>query len=256
MGESGGRGGCGEESPLPHRSIPRALVISVAMSGAFFVLMVYAATIGFGPARVAEAWGAHPLAFAGLGDRYVGRPMGAVLSLGILIDNLAVQMAVANTASRGYFALARDGLLPRPLSWVSRHETPAGGLTLVSAAGLGTIVVAAFFENHFDVFEFTLVAATLTLALVYFGLAGGSLRLVDRWPLIAVPLVVAGGSVPVLGVYGTLHPFPSSVARVGIWLALASVVGVMGWYGYLRSRHPRRIMQAASHMSVADPPAP
>ena len=41
----------GEESHDPHRSIPRALIGTVAASAIFYVLMSYAISVGLGKAR-------------------------------------------------------------------------------------------------------------------------------------------------------------------------------------------------------------
>ena len=47
----------GEESEDPHRSIPRALIGTVAVAAAFFVLMAYAFSIGYGKPAVTRASG-------------------------------------------------------------------------------------------------------------------------------------------------------------------------------------------------------
>jgi amino acid transporter len=236
----------GEETRLPHRSIPRAILLSVILCGAFFVVMIYAATIGFGPAHVASAWGGNPVAFAGLGDRYVGMPMSAVLSLAILIDNLAVQIALSNVFARGYLALARDGLLPARLARVSRHQTPVGGLVAVAVIGLAVIAAAALFHTPSDVFDITVIAYTLSIAVIYLVLAIGSLRFirVERRRLWLAPVIVFGAAVPALAIYGTLHPFPTGVSRDGVWLAAATFAVISVWFVYVRARLGWRVLAA------------
>ena len=50
----------GEESHDPHKSIPRALLGTVGVSAAFFVLMSYAISIGLGKAAVDQGGVARP----------------------------------------------------------------------------------------------------------------------------------------------------------------------------------------------------
>ena len=238
----------GEEARLPHRSIPRAILLSVAIAGGFYLLMVYAATIGFGPTEAATAWGQDPVAFAGLGDRYVGSPLSALISLAILLDNLAVQLAVVNNFSRGYFALAREGLLPRALAGVSRHGTPVAGLAMVSAGGLAVAFGAAFFDDHFEMFELAAIAFTLTLMPVYLALALGAVRFLHGRRHVALGLlaVLAAAAVPALAVYGTFDPFPTGTRRAGIGLAVAVLAGILVWYAYLRAKRPSELAAAGA----------
>ena len=59
----------GEESHDPHRSIPRAVLWTVAAAAAFFIFMAYAFSIGYGKAAVAKgAWALDPAAVDTLGD--------------------------------------------------------------------------------------------------------------------------------------------------------------------------------------------
>jgi amino acid transporter len=238
----------GEEARLPHREIPRAILLSVALAGVFFLLTVYAATIGFGPRSTASQWGGNPVAFAALGDRYVGHPSSTLISLGILLDSLAVQLTGMNVLGRGYYALARDGLLPRALTRTSPRDTPVAGLAIVAVSGLAVLAAATIYSNHFDMFSLDAVAAALLLSTVYIALALGAARFVmtGRVRVVGLACVLAGTAVPVLGIYGTLHPFPSGPKRVGVLLAAAASGGVLAWFGYLHRRRHRELDLAAS----------
>ena len=60
----------GEESEDPHRSIPRAVIGTVAVAAAFFVFMAYAFSIGYGKKAVSEgAWAFSPGAGQRDGDQ-------------------------------------------------------------------------------------------------------------------------------------------------------------------------------------------
>jgi amino acid transporter len=242
----------GEEAVLPHRTISRAMILSVAIVGVFVVVTLYAATIGFGLTKAKAVWGGDPFAFAGLGDRYIGRPVSALMSLGVLFDLFAVQIAITNTYARGYFALARDGLLPRLLARTSRRRTPVGGLILFALSGLIPIAAAIPFRDHFQVFEAIIIVLSIAILVLYIALCAGALRLVaERHWIWGYPLVLLGGAVPALGLYGTFDPFPVGAARVGVWMALGSMACVAVWFGFLRLRLPERIKRAAGHTLVS-----
>ena len=63
----------GEESEDPHRSIPRALIGTVAVAAGFFVLMSYAFSIGYGEKAVSEGlWAFSPGPVSEMATKYVG----------------------------------------------------------------------------------------------------------------------------------------------------------------------------------------
>lgn len=211
----------GEESRDPHASIPRGIVVGIVTCGAFYVVVLYAVTIGFGPGNAARVWGSDPIAVIGLGDRYVGAPLSALINLGVLIDLTAFMIAVMNAAARGYYTLARDGMLPAPLARVSGRGTPAGGIALIIAANLVLMVVAIGFEDRFGVFEAVFAAGPIISLLVYLELCVLAIPLV-RGPG-AYALLAVAAAVPALGLYGSLVPFPDGPRLVGLGLAVGCI---------------------------------
>lgn len=246
-------GSLGEEARLPHRSIPRAIILTIALAGAFFVAVVYAGTIGFGPSNVTTEWGGDPIGLPLLADRYVGPPLGLLVELAVIVDLFAVALAASNAFARGVFVLARDGLLPRRLAARSRHETPLGGIVVNASFALAGLAVATPLADRFDMFRVVGVTFTLIVMLIYLILVWGAVRLVReaprvwKWPVLAV-----AAALPALGIYGTLTPFPAGPARVGVWLA-GAVLGVVGcWVAILSLRRPEAIGGAAGHAVVSD----
>ena len=106
----------GEESEDPHRSIPRALIGTVAVAAAFFVLMAYAFSIGYGKVAVSEGkWASSPSAVSEMATIYVGKWFATILELVVILDAMALALAICVMIGRGFFALGRDGLLPSVL---------------------------------------------------------------------------------------------------------------------------------------------
>jgi basic amino acid/polyamine antiporter, APA family len=128
-----------EESTNPGRHLPIAIVGSLVISTVLYVLVSVAA-IGVAPIDTLTGSDA-PLATAlreGAGLRWAG----ALLAFGALIAITSVILVMSFGQTRIFFAMSRDGLLPRRLAHVHpRYGTPAR-LTL----GFGALIalLAAF----------------------------------------------------------------------------------------------------------------
>ena len=133
----------GEESEDPHRSIPRALIGTVAVSAAFFVVMAYAFSIGYGKAAVSEgAWAFSPAPVSEMATKYIGSWFATILEIVVILDAMALALAICVMIGRGFFALGRDGLLPKVFAKTSRHDTPWVGNLMVAVGGIGLVIVA------------------------------------------------------------------------------------------------------------------
>ena len=116
-----------EEMRAPRDRIPVAVLGTVAVSALFFLLVCYAATIGFGKEALAHnAWGGSPDAMGDLAQHYVGTWLSVLIDLAIIFDALSLGIAIMVTSSRLLFALGRDRLLPQWLGTTSRYNTPGG----------------------------------------------------------------------------------------------------------------------------------
>jgi amino acid transporter len=262
----------GEESHDPHRSIPRALLWTVAVSAAFFVLMAYAIEIGLGKAAVDQGAWLDPAALDNLAKQYVSSWYAGIIDLVVILDATALALAICVTIGRGYFALGRDGLLPSVFAKTSRHNTPWVGNLMVVAGGGGLLLIAAYSHTmdrfipiagsrEFSTFLVSATAGSYAIELVYLALAIAAIGLLTRfggtwWQYLVVLVAIA---TPVLGFYGALHPGPHDSTNLN-WLAfywaLAVVVLSAVWYGVMQVWKPDRIRNAAAHAAAHHGVAP
>lgn len=228
-------GSLAEESEDPRRTIPRALVGTVAAAALLLVFCSYAGTVFYGPERVASSWGDAIDGFAVMGDQLLGPWVGLWLRLAVLVDFTATCIGFTVAALRGIYALARDGRLPVWLAATNERGAPhrAAAFVLgcaVSVVAVGLLVPAA---DRFQTLFVTATAQALLLVLVYTALALGALRLMwcsparqPAWRWIVFP---AATVVPGLALFGTFVPFPDYPERFGLFAGLGALLLVALW---------------------------
>jgi amino acid transporter len=141
----------GEEARDPRRTIPAAVVLSCLLIGVFYVFTTYAASVYFGPSRMADP--KHGFITLNGGDPWTGMafqvwaPLGILVILAVANSAIANSNAGANAATRVGYALARIGLLPGALARVHpEHRTPSVAVHVqavvgaVLAVGLGVML--------------------------------------------------------------------------------------------------------------------
>jgi basic amino acid/polyamine antiporter, APA family len=128
-----------EESKNPKRDLPIAIVGSLLISTILYVLVSLAA-VGVAPVDVLSTSDA-PLAAAL--NKGAGLPWaGGILAAGALIAITSVVLVIMYGQTRIFFAMCRDGLLPRKLATVHpRYGTPA---RLTIGFGILISILAAF----------------------------------------------------------------------------------------------------------------
>src|SRR3569833_1121970 len=129
-----------EEAAEPKRHIPRAVLLSLTIVGAYYLVTAYAQDAGYG--LYATAWknNAFPLQNLASGSEFGSAAFGNVVSAIVILDVLAVTIGVGVAVTRGMFSMARDGRLPNGLAEVHhRYRTPvrcAAVLGIVSALAI------------------------------------------------------------------------------------------------------------------------
>jgi amino acid transporter len=114
----------GEETREPRRAIPRAVIGSVIVGGLFYVIVTYATSIGYGVREATTAWPQSAAGIAVLADRYASY-LGNWVVLAGGFSALFCGLGVHTVATRTFFAMGRDGVLPSALGRTHRrHQTP------------------------------------------------------------------------------------------------------------------------------------
>jgi amino acid transporter len=114
----------GEETRNPRRAIPWAVLGSVIFGGVFYVVVTYATSIGYGVREATTAWPKSAAGISALADSYASYLGNWVLLAGG-ISALFCGLGVHTAATRTFYVMGRDGVLPKPLGRTHRlHRTP------------------------------------------------------------------------------------------------------------------------------------
>ncbi len=250
----------GEEAKQPHRAIPVALIGSVALAGVFYLLITYAGAIGFGVKGAGTAWFADPSPMGALAQQYDGHWLSVLIDLVVMLDSISVALAFTVAGSRVFFALGRDGLLPRFTTRLSSHNTPLGGNLIILVAGLFAVLLGGLttlgnlvkLPNNIEAFQISAGVGSFLIEAVYAMLALAAFRIIwNEWSggarVWRLLVAIIGVATPALAYYGSLHPFPPYPGDLSLIIAGGCAVVVLLWYLYMQNVHPERVAAAARH---------
>ncbi|MDX1568453.1 MAG: amino acid permease [Longimicrobiales bacterium] len=132
----------------PEKNLPRAMVGSVLIVGAFYVLTIFVSTSVFGTARLAELGETAIVEVAG---ELAGTFGALVIVLGGMLATISSANASILSSSRSVFALSRDGVLPEGAGRISeRFRTPHVAL-LMAGGPVAVLVLSGRVETLAEV---------------------------------------------------------------------------------------------------------
>ena len=115
-----------EETKNPTRNTPRALLWSLGISAALYILVSIAAVNVLGPVTLAGS--TQPL--ADVAATAVGAKAGSTMAAFAMLTTMNTVLLVLTAASRMGFAMARRNDLPAVLSRINRHGTPMASMVV------------------------------------------------------------------------------------------------------------------------------
>jgi amino acid transporter len=127
-----------EEGTDVRRNPGRAGIISVVFCIIWFVILTMAIQAS-APAKVLIAHAGNIIAYsAGV---IWPKPWSSIVSLAVLSSVVAVVQSQLQNFSRMSFGLSREALLPKWLGRLSRHRTPALGLTIAAIIPVAALII-------------------------------------------------------------------------------------------------------------------
>jgi amino acid transporter len=135
----------GEETMDPKRSVPRATYIAVITLGVVYTFAAYAAVVGFGQDSPEQAGTLLGEYFFELADLYTLPFIGTLMDFLVVSGFFACAFAFHNNASRYFYSLGRDGILPRGLGRTHpTHKSPHIAAGVQAGVAILTVAIFAF----------------------------------------------------------------------------------------------------------------
>src|SRR6202522_1851705 len=227
----------GSEARNPLQTIPRAVIQSAVLAGAFFTVCAYAEVLGFHTAGQDLGASQAPM--------YVHARVGGVPVLGLLIDIGALVSLFAGTlacitaAARVLLLMAHNGLAHGSLSAThAQHQTPGRAIVITGVAALAPVaILAARGASGLDVYgwlgslatygfivAYALVCVALPRYLRVRGVVRPGAQIVSWLAGAAMLLALVGNFYPVPeGPYGKLpYIYLAYLAAGLLWFAIRS----------------------------------
>ncbi|MEU7261986.1 amino acid permease [Streptomyces rimosus] len=214
-----------EETRLPQRDVPRGILGSLAICTVLYVAVSIVVT---GMQKYSELSTDAPLADA---FKSVGHPFWAgLISFGAAVGLTSVCMILLLGQSRVFFAMSRDGLLPKIFSQVH----PRFGTPYRSTIALGAVVaVVAGFTSIDELAELVNIGTLFAFVVVAIGVVILRRTRPDLPRSFRTPLVPFVPALSVLASLWLMLNLPAETwLRFGIWM----LVGFVVYFTYGRSR--------------------
>jgi len=234
----------GSEARDPFKTIPRAVIQSAILTGAFFTVCAYAEVLGFrgtGQDLGKSQSAMHVLA------RVAGVPLfGLIIDLGALVSLFAGTLACTTAAARVLLLMAHNGLVPKALSVThTRNATPSRAVVVSGLAAVAPVaVLAAIGASGLDVYGwmgslatygFIVAYAVVCFALPRYLAARGALR-----PGAQIVAWLACAAM-ILALVGNLYPVPEGPYGKLPYIYLVYLAAGLVWFA-VRGRNPRPLL--------------
>jgi amino acid transporter len=223
----------GSEARNPLRSIPRAVIQSAILAGAFFTICAYAEVLGFHTAGQDLGTSQAPMHVLA---QVAGRPLlGLLIDIGALVSLFAGTLACITAASRVLLLMAHNGLANGSLRAVhALNRTPTRAVVITGvAAVLPVAVLAGRGASGLDVYGWLGSLATygfiVAYALVCVGLPK-YLRDQKAYRRGAQIIPWLAGIAMLLALVGNLYPVPEGPYGKLPYIYLAYLTAGLLWF--------------------------
>ena len=231
----------GDEAKSPLKTIPRAVTLSLVISGVFFMFVTY--TMVLGVRGYSQPLGSIDAPLTVLATMYHAPIFVVPLELGAMLSFFALCLSCLNAGGRVIYAMGRHGVLHASTATShATNETPHVAITIMSAlaflvpTGMAIGKVATLdafnFVGTLAAFGFVVAYGLVTVASPAYLRALGQLKPLN--------LVMAGVAVLLLMIpaVGSVWPLPPAPVLYFPYLFLAYMVVGVAWILFFYGRQP------------------
>jgi amino acid transporter len=229
----------GEEAVEPLRTIPRAVIVSLLMTGAFFILVSYTEVLGFTGYKTTLDKIDAPLNV--LSDMMKVGWLKAPISFGAMVSFYSLALSCVNSGARILYPMGKLGVFHSSVgSSHQTNETPHVAVTLMAALILlsSVLLTKAFKLEILDAFNDAGTFGAFGFLGAYFLISiAAPAYLSKRHELSPGALGLSIASVVLLLVpaVGSVYPVPSWPVNIFPYIFLGYLALGLGWFMVLRS---------------------
>jgi amino acid transporter len=223
----------GAEAHNPLKTIPRAVIQSSILAGAFFTVSAYTEVLGFHIAGQDLGTSEAPMhVLAGVARVPV---FGLLIDIGALVSLFAGTLACITAAARVLLLMAHNGLAHESLRATHvRHETPVRAVVVTGTATfLPVAVLAARGASGLDVYGWMGSLATYGFIVAYALVCFALPRYLDEHGALrpgARTISALAGTAMLLALIGNLYPVPEGPYGKLPYVYLAYLTCGMLWF--------------------------
>ena len=245
-----------EETTDTKKNPGRAAILGLVFLIVWYTLLTLVFQ-GIADPKTVIAHGSDVLAF--VGKVLLPEPWARLFPLAVFIAVFGTTQMQLTASSRVVYAMAREKLLPRVLSSLSKHQTPLGAAILLGLIPVLVLIPYLISTGALTVIGDVISSAGIAYLFIYAVIALTSVWFYREALVKNVRFLIGSGLVPLIGglmmvtalVYGVFTE-SAPVAWIGsMTIVVCLIVGI----GYnLRSRHSyfhqTRVLYSANHMDT------
>ncbi|HTW59152.1 MAG TPA: APC family permease [Terriglobales bacterium] len=241
----------GAEARNPLRTIPRAVIQTAVLAGAFFTVCAYAEVLGFHVAGQDLGKSEAPMYVLA---RVGGVPvLGLLIDIGALVSLFAGTLACITAAARVLLRMAHDGLAHDWLRQThARNRTPSRGVVITGIAAVAPVaVLAARGASGLDVYGWLGSLATYGFIVAYALVCMALPRYLRQHcaPGSSAQIIPALAAVAMLlALLGNLYPVPEGPYGKLPYIYLAYLIAGLGWFA-VRERSNKTVLAESAEVS-------
>ena len=217
----------GEETRNPQRNLPIGILGGLAICTLIYVIVgaVLTGMVPYQQLAVADPL-AEALKLTGFGS------VGMIVAFGAAVSMSAVLLVFQYGQPRIFFAMARDGLLPKWAATIDPKTRVPYRTTLVTGI---LVAIGSLIGDAAETYDLTNIGTLFAFALVSAGVLVLRVKEPNRERPFRVPLVWVVAPLGILACVFVMFGLPRQAwERFGIWLAIGVVLYAL--YGYRNSR--------------------
>lgn len=230
----------GDEAKEPLRTIPRAVIISLLLTGVFFVIVSYTEVLGFIASKTTLDKADAPLNI--LADMMSVGWLKAPISAGAMISFFSLALSCLNSGARILYSMGKHGVFHSAVG--SSHpvnETPHVGVTVMAALIflVPTLLTTVFHLEILDAFNDAGTFGAFGFLGAYFLISIAAPMYLRQWGKLTARetgLSVASVALLLVPAVGSVYPVPAWPVNIFPYVFLGYLAIGLVWFMILQRR--------------------